>query len=147
MIDFFSLPKDILIHIYQYDPTYYEVYNQVLQSFNRTSLMKDYLENEKKESTLNISLFLYVRKHSRTFSRFQFEYLDYCKIYYEIHDSINSLIDSHKSYSYIKDFKCKTNKDLYNLIKKVEKPIKYYKKKWIIVLLKKNFDFTEKQNE
>ena len=63
MIDFFSLPKDILIHIYQYDPTYYEVYNQVLQSFNRTSLMKDYLENEKKESTLNISLFLYVRKH------------------------------------------------------------------------------------
>lgn len=133
MIDFFSLPKEILILIYQYDSTYYEIYNKVLQHFNRTSLMKDYLENEKKKSRKDICFFLQCMTHTRTFS--VYEYPDYRKRYYEVHDSINSVIESHKYYGYIKEFKCKTNEDLYNLIKKVTKTIKYYKNKWILISL------------
>lgn len=134
MIDFFSLPKDILIHIYEYDPTYNEIYDKVIRSINRTNVMREYLENKKKrQKKEDVIMNLHDIKHRNTFSSYIYDYPMYLGTYYEIHDNIKSIVDSHELYSYYrKERRFRTDEYLYEYIKEVRN-IREYENKWIYI--------------
>jgi hypothetical protein len=139
IINFFKLPNDILIRIYQFDSTYHEIYNKVLQQlynsfFVRTLIMNEYLYDEYydyEEDLIDFMDRLCIIKHTDMFSVFEFLDNDFT-MYFEIHDTIESMININYNFSSCSDYiENKLNMSVYDCIREDHDIIKYMNK-WIL---------------